>query len=418
MQINLKFGKSEYPLHVPDKQVRVLHQRPAPKGPGGDDAVADALAHPIDSNRLRDTVRPGEKVAIITSDITRPMPTRQVLPLVLDDLEAGGVSMDDITVVFALGSHRPHTEAEKQTLAGTAYGRIRCVDSDPDRGVHLGVTSRGTPVDLFAGVVDADRRICLGNIEYHYFAGYSGGMKAVMPGVSTRASIEHNHGFMLDPHARTGVLDGNPVREDIEEIARFLPVDFIVNVILDEKKHILHAVAGHPVAAHRAGCRYLDGLYKAPLPAPADIVVVSAGGYPKDINLYQAQKALDNASAAVRDGGILILVASCLEGLGEGVFEQWMMESASPDELIDHIRQRFVLGGHKAAAIGQVLRRAEIYLVSDLPDETARSCFFTPFTTPQQAVDAAIARMGSSADIVVIPQGGSILPVAETTSIK
>ena len=218
----------------------------------GRDEVRRALAEPIAAPRLREVVRPGEKIAVITSDITRPMPTAEVMPALLEELAAAGVADEDITLVFALGSHRPHTQEEMQKLAGpVAYARIRCVDSSPEGCVHFGVTGAGTPVDIDPVVAKANRRICLANIEYHYFAGYSGGSKSIMPGCSTRAAIQNNHRLMVDPRACVGQLVGNPLREDVEEAAAMVGIDYILNVVLDEHKQILHAVAGHPVQAHR-----------------------------------------------------------------------------------------------------------------------------------------------------------------------
>ena len=376
-----------------------------------DEAVKNALEHPIGSARLRDIVKPGEKIAIITSDITRPMPTYAVMPFLLDELSSAGVSDKDITLVFALGSHRKHSDAEKIKLAGEeTFRRIACVDGDTADCVHLGVTSRGTPVDIVRCVAEADRRICLGNIEYHYFAGYSGGAKAIMPGVSTRDAIQSNHRMMIEKEACAGNLDTNPLRQDIEEAARMCGIDFILNVVLDEHKKIIYAVAGDSVKAHRQGCRFLDTLYGKRIKQKADIVVVSQGGAPKDLNLYQTQKALDNAKHAVKDGGIIVLVGSCKEGLGEKVFEEWMTGAEKSADLIARIKKEFKLGGHKAAAIALVLEYADIYLVSDMEDAFVKKLFFTPFKTVQDAFNAAFEKKGKNASVLVMPYGGSTLP--------
>ncbi len=258
-----------------------------------------------------------KKIAIVTSDISRPCPSWDILPPLLAELERGGVDLADVTLVFGLGSHRHQTEAEMRHLAGPAFDRIRCVDSDCNDCIRMGVTGRGTPVDITRVVAEADFRICLGNVEYHYFAGYSGGAKAIMPGVSSRDAIQANHRMMVQNEACAGRLEGNPLRMDIEEAGRICGIHYIVNVVLDEHKQIIFAAAGDVTAAHRAGCRYLDTLYRKPIPQRADIVLVSQGGAPKDLNLYQTQKALDNAKHAVRPGGIIILIGSCKEGLGE-----------------------------------------------------------------------------------------------------
>ena len=351
---------------------------------------------------------------IITSDITRPCPSHLILPALLDELEEGGCDLNDVTVVFAVGSHRKHTPEEQKKLVGEeAYRRVKCIDADAAQCVHMGVTSRGTPVDVFDVVANADRRICVGNIEYHYFAGYSGGAKAIMPGVSTRAAIQANHSRMVEDEARAGNLVGNPVREDIEEAIKFCPIDFILNVVLDEEKNIVCAVAGDWIQAHRVGCRFLDGLYGVAIPAPADIVVTCPGGFPKDINLYQAQKALDNAKHAVRPGGVIILVGACTEGLGEGAFQRWMLNATSTRQLIDDIQDHFELGGHKAAAIAMVAEKADIYLVSEMEPDFVRSLFMQPFATVQEAFDAALAKLGPDAKAYIMSHGGSVLPHVE-----
>ena len=410
MKMELGFGQGTQPLEIPDRNVMgVLEPNPVPAGLTGTAEVARALAEPIGAPPLRQVVRPGETVAIVTSDITRPCPTAKILPPVLAELAAGGIRREDITLVFALGSHRPHTEEEMRRLAGPDYDTLRCVDSVGDF-VRLGETRRGTPVDIVRTVAEADRRICLGNIEYHYFAGYSGGAKAIMPGVSTRAAIQANHTMMVLPVACASRLEGNPLREDIEEAAAICGVDYLVNVVLDAHKEIVKAVAGDVTAAHRAGCRYLDGLYQVTIPHRADIVVVSQGGAPKDLNLYQTQKALDNAKHAVRPGGTIVLVGSCKEGLGEATFGRWIQEAQKPSDLTDRVQRHFELGGHKAAAIAMVLASAEVYLVSEMDPDLVRKCFLEPFDTVQAAFDQAFARLGPEAKVLVMPYGGSTLP--------
>ncbi len=412
MKIELAFAKGYEAVEVADGNIiGVLEPNEVGTGLTGEDEVRRSLEEPIGSAQLKDIVKPGEKIAVITSDITRPLPSMTVLPPVLDEIEAAGCSLKDVTVVFALGSHRAQTEEEMRGLVGGGvYDKVKCVDSDPKDCVHLGATSRGTPVDIFRPVAEADRVICLGNIEYHYFAGYSGGAKAVMPGVSTRDAIQANHSRMVEDTSRAGLIDGNNLRADIDEVVNFVPIDFIVNVVLDEHKKIIKCVSGHHKEAHLMGCAFLDNLYKVKIKKRADIVLVSPGGFPKDINLYQAQKALDNAKHAVAEGGVVILCASCKEGMGEGVFERWMTTSPSPGFMIEEIERNFELGGHKAAAIAMVMQKSGVYLVSDLEDEFVKSIFFQPFSDLQSAYNAALAKKGADASVIVMPYGGSTLP--------
>ena len=412
MKLEFGFGNTTQWVDVPDQNLLgVLQQNDVEAGFIPAVELARALEEPIGAPKLREIVRAGEKVVIVTSDISRPLPSYELLPPLLDELYAGGVSPTDITLVFALGVHRRHTLEERRKLAGErAWAEIACIDGDPGDCVQVGRTSRGTPVDIVRVVAEADRRICLGNIEYHYFAGYSGGYKAIMPGVSTRAAIQNNHCRMVEALACAGNLQNNPVREDIEEAGAMVGMDYLFNVVLDEHKQIVRAFAGDPILAHRAGCAFLDRLYLKPISARADIVIASQGGAPKDANLYQTQKALDNAKHAVKQGGVIILIGSCKEGLGEEVFEEWMTQSKTASGMIARIQEDFQLGGHKAAAIAMVLETADIYLVSDLAPSFVESIFLRPYETAQLAFAAALDKCGQDATVLAMPFAGSILP--------
>ena len=394
MKIEVGYGNTVQTVEVPDRNLlQILRANPAPDqaGPGGEEAVRQALANPIGSPGLDEIIHTGEKIVIITSDISRPMPTWDVMPSLLDALYAAGARAEDITLIFARGPHRGHTEEERHHLAGErAWKEIRCIDSDPDACIHLGETQRGTPIDIMEIVAKADRRICVGNIEYHYFAGYSGGAKALFPGTSTPQVIQANHSMM---------------------VAAVCGIDFILNVVLDEHKKIIHAVAGDVKEAHRAGCRYLDSLYAVEIPERADIVIVSQGGAPRDANLYQTQKALDNSKHAIKDGGSIILVGACQEGMGSAIFEEWMTQAGQPEDLIERIRKDFKLGGHKAAAIAQILKRADIRLVSEMDPNFVRSIFMEPYESLAPAFADAMRAQGPDAKVIVMPYGGSTLPI-------
>ncbi len=415
MQLHFGFGIGEQIVNVPEEQLLgVLTANEMAHARTGSEAVAYALENPIGAPKLRTLVRPGQKITIIASDISRPVPSYEMLPEILKELFAAGCKAEDITVVFALGSHRKHTEAEMRHLAGDAvFEMVRCVDSDPDDCVRMGITDAGTPVDITRVVAEADFRICTGNIEFHYFAGYSGGAKAIMPGVSTPAAIQANHRMMIQETACAGKLAGNPIREDIEQAGAICGIDYIVNVVLDEHKHIVYAVAGDVTAAHREGCAYLDKMYRKTIPQRADVVLVSQGGAPKDANLYQVQKALDNAKHAVKTGGTIILIGACQEGLGSKTFEQWLLSAPTAESMIDRIHQQFQLGGHKAAAIAMVLQNASIDLVSQMDDDFVRRIFLTPRKSAQEALDLALEKYGKNATILAMPFGGATLPMAE-----
>ena len=410
---HLKYGKSSLELHIDASSADVLLLEPAHTHTDSteSDLIGSALAHPIGSQMLSDICSAGQRVVVVTSDITRPCPSARLMPLVLDQLAQGGVREQEITVVFGLGTHRSHTPEEQARLVGEQiYRRVRCIDSDPADVELIGHTSRGTPVAVFRPVLEADLRICLGVIEYHYFVGYGGGFKAIVPGVCGVDTIQKNHRMMTEAGAVAGNLVGNPVREDIDEAGEMVGVDFILNVILDETKSIVSVVAGHPRDAHREGCVRLDALARTKVEKPADIVVVSAGGYPKDINLYQAQKALDNARHIVRPEGIILLLAECIDGLGNPTFEAWMQDPGGPEAIITRIKREFVLGGHKAAAVAMAMNQANVYLVSALPPDFARSMGFHPFDSPDEALRSALAAVGTSPSVIVMPEGARVLP--------
>ena len=377
--------------------------------------VAKALAEPVAGPPLRRLIAeyPARKVTIITSDNTRPCPSPLLIPPLLEELFAAGVHADDITVVVALGLHRPLGDEELRELVGQAsYDTVRVINHDPDDTVWVGTTAAGTPVELFRPVVEADVRICVGNIEFHYFAGYSGGAKSILPGCASAKTVAANHGLMVRPGARAGVLEGNPVRADIEEGVAMVGIDFILNVVVDGEHRIVAAVAGDSVNAHRQGCEIMSQRDSVAIKRRADVVVVSAGGSPSDVNLYQAQKALENARAAVREGGAIVWLAQCSEGFGNSTFEQWMRDADSPEQVLSRIAERFVLGGHKAAAIASVLKKAEVYLVSDMGPKLQGVCGIVGFDRLDEALEAALARTGKSPKVTVMPHGHATFPLA------
>lgn len=415
MNIEFGYGNGIQNVNVPDKNLMgVLMSNPMEHERRGADAVEYALENPIGSPKLHTLVNPEQKIVIITSDISRPLPSFDVVPAVLDELYKGGVPKENITIVFGLGSHRKQTPEEMKHLVGErAFNEVKCMDSTPEDCVDMGTTPSGTPVDITRVVAEADFRIALGNVEFHYFAGYSGGNKALMPGVSTPAAIQANHRLMVSNDACAGKLEGNPIREDIEEAGKLCPIHFIVNAVLDEHKHIVYAAAGDVIKAHRNACAYLDKMYRKPIPEKADIVIVSQGGAPKDANLYQTQKALDNSKHAVKDGGTIILIGACNEGLGSKKFEEWLVNANTSHELVERIGRDFQLGGHKAAAVAMILEYANIILISEMDDDFVRSIFMEPMHSAQEAFDEAMEKYGPEAKVLAMPFGGATLPICE-----
>ncbi|MBN1314543.1 MAG: nickel-dependent lactate racemase [Anaerolineales bacterium] len=420
LELELAYGQASQRVRIERERLLGVYAPIASVEQSVDEAMVlrKALDNPVGTARLRELVRPGQQVAVVVSDMTRPCPSYKLLPLVMDELNVAGIPDQNITIVVALGLHRPMTREELVKMVGEEiFRRVRVLNHDPEDAVSLGRTSRGTPVEISRLVVEADARICLGNIEFHYFAGYSGGAKAILPGCASRATINANHAMMVRPEAAAGRIDGNPVRADLEEGVAMLAVDFILNVVIGPNHRIDTAVAGHVIEAHRKGCEWVASRGKLVLPRVADVVLAGAGGFPKDINLYQAQKALDNAAYAVRDGGAIVLVAECGEGLGNQTFERWLLEASSPGDILKRIQTEFVLGGHKAAAVAGVLQRAEVFLVSAMPEPLVEMCGMRPYTNVGDALRDALDALGTGAKIAVFPQGGSVLPTVLTASV-
>ncbi len=409
----LRYGTSEITAEIPSgNYVGEIAEKKHAENAEGSELIMRALASPTGSKRLGDIVSPGEKTVIITSDISRPTPSSTMLPPVIEELGRGGLSEKDISVVLALGTHRHHTEAEKRIITGDGIfeSGIKIMDSDMDDCIRLGECRHGTPVDIFRPVAEADRIICLGNIEYHYYAGYSGGCKAVFPGVSSLDAIRKNHSHMMDPGAGMGRIGGNPVREDIDEAGRTAGIDFILNVILDENGDIMAAVAGDCIKAHRRGCEILDSFRKVSVEAQADIVIVSPGGYPKDINLYQSHKALESTKGLVRPGGVIIWCAKAAEGIGNKVFAEWLL-NMTYEEMKAELDKNFTLGGHLAYYIAEILQTKDIYLVSDIPVDVSVKQDIKRFPSADEALTAAFEKCGRDSKIMTVPAGNSIFPV-------
>ncbi|HJH32407.1 MAG TPA: nickel-dependent lactate racemase [Methanosarcinaceae archaeon] len=407
--INLPFGHISIIVNVPDKNLAGTIMPFEPEvTEDGVSLIKAALENPVNCERLGEIVAPGASVAVIVSDTTRPTPTAQILPLLFEELHRGGIRDENITIIFALGIHRNQTGEEMERIVGgDIYRHIRCIEHDNSRCRRVGETSRGTPIEVFKNVLDADVVVCVGNIEFHYYAGYSGGAKAILPGVSSRESIIANHKMMMDEKASSGRVD-SPVRQDMEEAAQQVGVDFMLNVVLNSKKEIVYATAGHVIDAHRMGVVQVDKMYKVSA-EPVDVVIVSPGGYPKDINIFQAHKALDNAKNVVVKGGTIILAAQCCEGFGNAVYEHWNNDSKTPDDAIMKFKHSFEFGGHKAALIAQLAKKYDLYLVSDLPDADAINAFFNPAGSVQEVLDR-ILNEKPDAKVCIMPYGGLTLP--------
>ncbi len=397
-ELKLGFGLGFLRLKV-DEEVEVVLPEELPAA--GEGEIEKSLENSI-GKRLEDLQ--GTSASILLSDITRPAPSHLMLPPLVKGLNENGISKIDL--VFALGTHRRMKPEEEKVLLKDCAG-LPHRQHDPSRCTLLGETGRGTPVEILESVASSDLIVATGNIEYHYYAGYSGGAKALLPGVSSERSVVKNHELMRNPLAASGRLD-SPVRQDMEEAAGLAGLDFILNVVLNSRREIVRSVAGDFLQAHRAGAAVVDRMYRRSV-KPAEIVVTCAGGRPKDLNLFQAQKALDNAKRAASPGGSIILVADCSEGLGNEVFERWACEARSAEGCWERFGREYEFGGHKAAFLAKESLEHQLILVSSLPDEKARMCFFEPAKTLEGALASARSRQGKDASMLVMPHGNLTL---------
>lgn len=321
----------------------------------------------------------------------------------------------DVTVIIAGGTHRPARKDEMEGLVGKeVVERVNVIKHDPDAEdlVYLGETGRKTKIYVNRTFAESDVKILTGDVDLHYYAGYGGGRKSLLPGLSGRTSVGHNHRMMLDPLARTGNLEGNPVHLDMTEAARMVGIDFILNVVFDSEGRIVKAFAGDLEEAFMHGVRLVDQMYKIPVTKRSEIVVVSAGGAPYDINLYQASKALDNVVNLVKRGGVVVLAAECPEGHGHDMFYQWMVECKSLRDAEKRLRRKFVLGGHKAYYLLKSLQKVNVILISTLPDYWSKRVFrLDTAMTLEEGLAKAQKITGKRSKIWVLPRGTCTLPV-------
>lgn len=410
MRVEVPYLKDLVPIDLPEGSIVVE--------PNDVEAAADpkalaraAVERPIDSKPLSAFLAGPGKTLVIVNDATRPTPTRTVLDAIGDELEAAGASF-----IVATGAHRAPTEEEYHQILGPHYDRFRSritahVARDAASQVDLGKTRNGTPILLDKAVFEADRIIVTGSVEPHYFAGYTGGRKAFLPGVAGYATIEANHKHALSPRAVSLELDDNPVSQDMEDALRLIPKPvFSIMTVLDKRQALVGCLAGDIRASFKAAVEKANAIFAVRMPQKADIVI-SVARFPMDIDLYQSQKAIDNGALALADGGILIMVASCRDGVGDKAFLELLGSSANPAEALRRIGEGYRLGYHKAAKIAVVASRASIRAVSELDEGTLRKAFIAKQKSLPDAVRDALAEKGPKAKVAVLLDGTVTVPL-------
>ena len=414
--MKLKYGKEEILLSLSDKNIsKILDLKEQKVLSKPEDKLRNLLGNPLGSPSLKELIiqKRVKKILIIVNDVTRPTPYEIILPPLLDELKQIGIKRKNIIFIIATGIHRNNSEEEIENIFGedisSTYKFINHNGNDPFLK-NLGKLKSDNKLLVNPIISETDFIITTGVIVPHYFAGFSGGRKSILPGICGRKTIEANHAQMVYHNARAGNLKGNPVHQEMQEAAEKVGVDFNINVVTDENHKIVEIVAGELLTSWQYGVEVCKQIYICPIKKKAEVVIASAGGYPKDINVYQAQKALNNAYQAIKPGGTIILTAECLEGYGEATFEKWIEEANTPDDIIKRLKNKFVLGGHKAYAIAKLTKEVEVILISSLPPEKARKLFFIPMENISQAIEYIKEKYGKDFQAYILPSGNTVLP--------
>jgi nickel-dependent lactate racemase len=381
--------------------------------------VLQAVENPIGSPALSEIIKPGDTVAFICNDPTRVANSDIFMPILVNEMNRLGVPDENMRIVFSLGTHRAMTDAEMVEQVGAEVaGRLKMYNSiatNQDDFEYFGETSFGTPVWINKLLCDVDHVILTGTIVHHYFSGYGGGRKAVLPGCAAMETVRKNHSWMLDPRAGLGQMEGNPCYDDqMEGVALFAKNRslFLFNAVLNAKHEFLKIFAGDYIKAHKEACRFVDEVYGCEIPREADLVIASCGGYPKDINVYQMQKTMDNAMCAVREGGVVVLLAECIEGSGSAKLEETFKRLKTAAAIREELENNFQIGANKAFAITRPLGKAKFILVTALDPEMAKSMLFTATTdNVEDAIAMAKTILGNEhPSTILMPEGSLTVP--------
>ena len=420
LHFDLAYGTGTLPLDLPDglePVVLVANEQPAL--PDAVQAVRDGLKNPIGAEPLVKQLKDKkpEKIVVVVNDETRPTPYYAFFPPLVEAFEEAGIRDEQVTFVIATGIHDPHSkELNEKTYGKHMTDRFKFVShiaKDDDSLVHMGRFDSGYEFYVNKLAVEADFLITVGVVMPHYFAGFSGGRKSILPGLAGFRTVEQNHARMVELMDNLPPIRQNPVSLEMIEAARMVGVNFIINAVTGSNKEVVKIVAGDLVAAWYEAVETSSSMFEIPFEKQVDICVSSACGYPRDVNMYQAQKALDHADRITRDGGTIILVTESPSGYGEDVFERWMREGMAPQQIMDRIRTNFVMGGHKAYGFAKVAANKKFILVSSLSAEDSLPLFATKAESVQAAFDAALAE-NPGATVAVLPQGSLTLPVQAT----
>jgi lactate racemase len=418
-RITLPYGDSVKTLDVPAAIKVTVVTAPDRVVKAAAELLEEALQQPINSRPLEQLVKADDRVVIVVNDQTRPGPTSLIVAALLARLAAAGVGDSQISFVVATGSHRSPTAAELDEIIGPEVARRFKTEShdcqDDNNLVYCGTTTSGLPLYINKTVAQASFRITTGLIAPHHAAGFSGGRKSIVPGVAGLKTLHIHHSLPIRPYEPAmGMIDGNTFHETALEAALGFGVQFMVNAVQDPNKRNIAFVAGELVAAHAEGVRLCRAVSEVNIPQLADVVITSPGGFPRDINLYQSQKAVSPAELMVKPGGTIVLVAECRDGIGEGVFREWMVEAATPEEVIARFRREgYTVGNNKAFMFARALTKARVIVVSEkLTCEELQAMMLDGAASLEEALAKACAQ-GAVANILVMPKAVSMIPVVQ-----
>jgi len=419
MKVTLAYGRGHLQVDLPTERTTVIQPTHQPALGDEHAAVVAALDHPVGCPSLRSQVVPGKKICIVHTDITRPTPNDRLIPWLLKYLESAGARPDDITLLNGLGTHRPNTIEELENmLTPLVVKHYRCVNHEPENDaahVQFGTTRTGAPALINRHLAEADLRIITGFIEPHFFAGFSGGPKGIMPGAAALKTVMSNHGAhnIGDRRSTFGITEGNPIWEEMRDIALRVGPSFLLNVALDEHKHLTGVFAGELIAAHKVGIEFVRASAMQRVDAPFDIVVTTNSGYPLDMNLYQAVKGMRAAELIVKDGGIVIIAAECCEGVPAGSPHDRLLRSVGgPDELLAKLdTPGFAWPEQWQSQIQSLIqRRAEVQVYTEMPEAAVRAAHLTPCRDIAAAIAKKLGANPNGQRIAVLPQGPLTIP--------
>jgi len=415
--ILLPYGKEKIPITIPQRNLlKICLLKDVPGVEDNLKAIKEAIESPIGSPTIPQIAQGKHTAVVICTDITRPTPDHLLIPPILDELNKGGIPDKNIKVIIARGQHRKMTEEEVKEKVGTeVLERVKINQHDPDNNLfYLGKSKRGNELLVNKDVMQAEVKITTGNIIPHRYAGYGGGAKSILPGISSRETIGHNHLYVETGEAALGKTKGNPVREEMEEAAKMIGLDMIVNTVMNVSNEIVKVIAGDPAMAHQAGVRVCNDIYGVKIPEKADIILASS--YPMDINFHQASKTLEAIGHIIKEKSTIIMLSPCYEGIGGKDFVDFLKEK-TPEAIIRNIKahpEKNVVSGIISYLITKCKEKAKIYLISEgIQDKDIIEMGMLPAQSAQSVLNDVLKNYRDDAKVLVLPTASVTLPLLE-----